>query len=98
MAAIDQLWADGQDGLIFANLVDFDMLYGHRRDLAGYTRALVEFDANGAIAWAPGLVMVGGAIIGGYYGAFLARRVSTGVVRAIVIVIAWTMTAYFFVK
>ena len=45
MAAIDRLWADGQDGLIFANLVDFDMLYGHRRDVAGYTRALVEFDA-----------------------------------------------------
>ena len=38
-------WADEQDGLIFANLVDFDMLYGHRRDVAGYTRALVEFDA-----------------------------------------------------
>lgn len=44
MAAIDRLWADGQDGLIFANLVDFDMLYGHRRDVAGYARALVEFD------------------------------------------------------
>jgi len=60
--------------------------------------ALVVFIASGAIAWAPGLVMVGGAIIGGYYGAFLARRVSTGVVRAIVIVIAWTMTAYFFIR
>jgi uncharacterized membrane protein YfcA len=60
--------------------------------------ALVEFVANGAIAWAPGLVMVGGAIIGGYYGAFLARRVSPQVVRAIVIVIAWTMTAYFFMR
>jgi uncharacterized membrane protein YfcA len=60
--------------------------------------ALVEFVANGAIAWAPGLVMVGGAIIGGYYGAFLARRVSPHVVRAIVIVIAWTMTAYFFMR
>ncbi|MDF1860695.1 MAG: phosphopentomutase [Verrucomicrobiales bacterium] len=30
--------------LIFANLVDFDMLYGHRRDPAGYGRALMEFD------------------------------------------------------
>ena len=45
MAAIDDLWADGNDGLIFANLVDFDMHFGHRRDLPGYTRALVEFDA-----------------------------------------------------
>ena len=36
----------GQDftGLCFVNLVDFDMLYGHRRDAAGYARALTEFD------------------------------------------------------
>jgi phosphopentomutase len=31
-------------GLIFTNLVDFDTLYGHRNDPAGYARALVEFD------------------------------------------------------
>ncbi|MBA3438531.1 MAG: phosphopentomutase [Pyrinomonadaceae bacterium] len=31
-------------GLIFANLVDFDMLYGHRRDVEGYARALEHFD------------------------------------------------------
>lgn len=31
-------------GLIFTNLVDFDMLYGHRNDYAGYANALVEFD------------------------------------------------------
>lgn len=31
-------------GLIFANLVDFDMLYGHRRDVEGYARALEYFD------------------------------------------------------
>ncbi|HLL13844.1 MAG TPA: phosphopentomutase [Pyrinomonadaceae bacterium] len=33
-------------GLIFANLVDFDMLYGHRRDVEGYARALEHFDAR----------------------------------------------------
>jgi len=32
-------------GLIFANLVDFDMLYGHRLDVKGYGRALEEVDA-----------------------------------------------------
>ena len=32
-------------GLCFVNLVDFDMLYGHRRDIDGYTNALTEFDA-----------------------------------------------------
>lgn len=34
-----------KEGLLFCNLVDFDMLYGHRRDPAGYARALVDFDA-----------------------------------------------------
>ncbi|MBQ9482934.1 MAG: phosphopentomutase [Ruminiclostridium sp.] len=33
------------NGLCFVNLVDFDMLYGHRNDVAGYTAALNEFDA-----------------------------------------------------
>lgn len=31
-------------GLIFSNLVDFDMLYGHRRDVEGYAKALEHFD------------------------------------------------------
>ena len=44
MSAIDALWATGRDGLIFANLVDFDMHFGHRRDVPGYANALVEFD------------------------------------------------------
>lgn len=35
---------DNFSGLVFANLVDFDMLYGHRRDVAGYYHALVQFD------------------------------------------------------
>jgi phosphopentomutase len=30
--------------LVFVNLVDFDMLYGHRRDVAGYANALEELD------------------------------------------------------
>ena len=38
-------------GLCFVNLVDFDMVYGHRRDIDGYARALTEFDA-----WLPGFM------------------------------------------
>ena len=38
-------------GLCFVNLVDFDMLYGHRRDVDGYARALTEFDR-----WLPKLL------------------------------------------
>ena len=38
-------WLVGeQGGLLFANLVDFDTLYGHRNDVAGFERALREFD------------------------------------------------------
>jgi phosphopentomutase len=33
-------------GLVFSNLVDFDMLYGHRRDVEGYARALEHFDSR----------------------------------------------------
>ncbi len=33
-----------KDGLIFTNLVDTDMKYGHRRDVAGYKKALEDFD------------------------------------------------------
>jgi len=41
LAAMDSLGR----GLIFVNLVDFDMLYGHRNDVEGYARALEEVDA-----------------------------------------------------
>lgn len=33
-----------KNGLIFTNLVDFDMLYGHRNDVEGYAKALTHFD------------------------------------------------------
>jgi phosphopentomutase len=33
-------------GFVFVNLVDFDMLFGHRRDVTGYGRALEEFDTD----------------------------------------------------
>ncbi|MBQ3571497.1 MAG: phosphopentomutase [Clostridia bacterium] len=34
------------EGLCFTNLVDFDMVYGHRNDVAGYANAMSEFDAQ----------------------------------------------------
>ena len=39
------LLGQGASGFIFANLIDFDMLYGHRRDAAGYAAALKRADA-----------------------------------------------------
>jgi phosphopentomutase len=43
---IEQLMTTQGRGLIFANLVDFDTLYGHRNDTAGYAANLERFDAR----------------------------------------------------
>lgn len=49
MDGVDQLlnvMARDFEGLSFTNLVDFDALFGHRRDIKGYAQALEEFDAR----------------------------------------------------
>lgn len=51
MASILRHWARLADGLLVANLIDFDMVYGHRNDVWGFGRALEEFDA-----WLPSLM------------------------------------------
>ncbi|MEO8491011.1 phosphopentomutase [Pseudomonas sp.] len=43
-ATLQACQAAPDNSLVFANFVDFDMLYGHRRDLAGYAAALEAFD------------------------------------------------------
>lgn len=45
MAHTDDYAARDFHGLCFVNLVDFDMQYGHRRDVDGYANALTEFDS-----------------------------------------------------
>jgi phosphopentomutase len=44
--AIEAAIATGGPGLVFTNLVDFDTLYGHRNDVAGYAANLERFDAR----------------------------------------------------
>ena len=44
MKRIEDIWRTLEKGLVFANLVDFDMHHGHRRDVAGYAAALEDFD------------------------------------------------------
>ncbi|HKV28925.1 MAG TPA: phosphopentomutase, partial [Candidatus Acidoferrales bacterium] len=44
MAKLTEALTQQPGGLIFANLVDFDMLYGHRKDVEGFARSLEEFD------------------------------------------------------
>ncbi len=43
-ATIEYLRKDRWKGILFVNLVDTDMLYGHRRDVPGFARSLEEFD------------------------------------------------------
>jgi len=43
-ATLEAAQTAGDKALIFTNFVDFDMLYGHRRDVAGYAAALEAFD------------------------------------------------------
>jgi phosphopentomutase len=45
MAKLTEALLRRSSGLIFGNLVDFDMLYGHRKDVEGFARSLEEFDA-----------------------------------------------------
>lgn len=58
--------------------------------------AVVIFAVSGKIAWAPAGVMVVGAVLGGFGGASLARKVAPARVRPVVVVIGWVMTAAFF--
>jgi uncharacterized protein len=60
--------------------------------------AVVAFISAGAVDWRPGVVMIAGGITGGYAGAAIARRVDAKHVRWLVLVIAWGMTVYFFVR
>lgn len=46
LCAINALIKKDIEGLIFANLVDTDMLYGHRNDVKGYAKALKEIDGK----------------------------------------------------
>ncbi|MBR6918514.1 MAG: phosphopentomutase [Clostridia bacterium] len=51
MAVTKKLLEEDFNGLCFTNLVDFDMLYGHRNDIDGYAAAFAEFDG-----WLPTFV------------------------------------------
>jgi uncharacterized protein len=60
--------------------------------------AVIIFVVSGAIYWPQALVMVGGAIIGGYAGATYAQRINPQRVRQFVIVVGCVMTAIFFYR
>jgi uncharacterized membrane protein YfcA len=60
--------------------------------------AALTFIVTGSILWPQALVMIVGATCGGYSAAHFAQRLPQHLVRAMVILLGFTMTIYFFVK
>ena len=60
--------------------------------------AVITFIVAGAVFWLQAIVMILGAIVGGFFGASLARRLDQRLVRGFVILVGTAMTIYFFVK
>lgn len=60
--------------------------------------AVITFAIAGAVVWPQALLMVVGAIIGGYGGAYLARKIDPRWVRLFVILVGFGMTIYFFIR
>lgn len=62
------------------------------------TLAVIIFAARGALDYRLGIPMLFGAVAGGYLGAKIVQRLDSGKVRAGVLIYAWGLTAYFFVR
>jgi uncharacterized protein len=60
--------------------------------------AIITFIVGRVIVWPQALLMLVGAVIGGYGGAYVAQKMNPQHVRWIVIVIGFAMSAYFFIK
>jgi uncharacterized membrane protein YfcA len=59
--------------------------------------AVIIFIVRGVVEWPQAIVMIVGAIIGGYGAAYFARKIDQRIVRAFVILVGVSMTIYFFV-
>jgi uncharacterized membrane protein YfcA len=60
--------------------------------------AMITFIVRGAVFWPEAILMVIGAIIGGYGGAYYARKIEQKWIRLFVMIVGFTLTIYFFVK
>jgi uncharacterized membrane protein YfcA len=86
--------------LSMMGIEDIHAMNGLRTLLAtsGNAVAVVLFIVARAVIWPYALLMMGGAIVGGYAGAHYAQKMKPATVRKIVILIGAAMTAYFFWK
>jgi hypothetical protein len=60
--------------------------------------AVITFIVAGAVLWPQALVMLVGAVAGGYGGAYFAQKIDPQIVRRFVIAVGLCMTAYFFLR
>lgn len=58
--------------------------------------AVITFIIARAVIWLPAIVMIAGAVVGGFGGAYVARKVDQRIIRGFVIVVGVSMTVYFF--
>jgi uncharacterized membrane protein YfcA len=86
--------------LSFAGMTDIHAMNGIKSFLGSTLNgmAIVAFCFAHLILWPQALLMMGGAFVGGYSGARIARRTSPRVIRALVIGIGITLTIYFFMR
>jgi uncharacterized membrane protein YfcA len=86
--------------LSLSGMTDIHAMNGIKTLLSGTQNfiALLVFIARGLIFWPDALLMMGGAIAGGYAGAFFARKANPATVRRIVIGVGGVMTIYFFLR
>jgi uncharacterized membrane protein YfcA len=86
--------------LSMMGIEDIHAMNGLRTLLAtsGNAVAVVLFIVARAVIWPYALLMMGGAIVGGYAGAHYAQKMKPATVRKIVILIGAAMTVYFFWK
>ncbi len=86
--------------MAFIGLTNLHVMNGLKTALASCINgvAVATFVLAGAVAWPEAIVMLIGAIIGGYGGAHYARQLDPNLVRRFTITVACAMTGYFFVK
>jgi len=86
--------------LSFAGMTDIHAMNGIKTVLGAALNgmALIAFVWAHLIVWPQAFLMMSGAIVGGYGGAYLARRTNPKIIRQLVIGIGAAMTVYFFLR
>jgi len=86
--------------LSIAGMTDIHQMNGVKLVLAVLINgaSLVEFLIGGVVVWRPAVVMAAGSVIGGYTAASIARTLDQRNVNAFIVVVAWVLTIYFFLR